>query len=47
MICVTELDSAEAQDSLEHGIGIALSGIIDIWIVQQFLDTQQDLMPSG
>ena len=32
---------------LEHSICLALSGIVDIGVVQQFLDAQQDLTASG
>lgn len=34
------------QDLLEHSIRIALGGIVDIGVIQQLLNTQQDLETS-
>lgn len=38
--------AAKQQDPLEHGISLALGRIIYIWIIQQSLDTQNNLERS-
>lgn len=44
--CERSPNSSKQQDPLEHGISLALGRIIYIWIIQQSLDTQNNLEKS-